>query len=185
MRSSDDANVDLDRSRTPDSFEFPLLQDPQECDLRVGRKVADFIQEDGAAIRQFEAPEAPLHRSGEGPFLMAEQFGGDQTRRQCTAVHTDEGAARSLRSLVDGAGDQFLARPRLACDQYAGVCGSHLANPRQNSLQRLRGTNDFLKHGCAIHFVPQRQVFPLESILERPDLGFALLELTIKAGSLE
>jgi hypothetical protein len=36
-----------------------------------------------------------------------------------------------------------------------------------------------------IHFVPQRQVFPLESILERPDLGFALLELTIKAGSLE
>ena len=83
MRSSDDANVDLDRSRTPDSFEFPLLQDPQQCDLRVGRKVTDFIQEDGAAIRQFKAPEAPLHRSGEGPLLMAEQFRGDQSRRQC------------------------------------------------------------------------------------------------------
>jgi len=68
MRSSDDANVDLDRSRTPDSFEFPLLQDPQQCDLRVGRKVTDFIQEDGAAIRQFKAPERRCIAPVKAPF---------------------------------------------------------------------------------------------------------------------
>lgn len=30
MRGSDDANVDMDRLRTPDSLEFRLLQDPQK-----------------------------------------------------------------------------------------------------------------------------------------------------------
>src|SRR5580698_9026938 len=46
MRGSNDADVDVDRLRPPDSLELPLLQDPQECDLRVGRNVTDFIQED-------------------------------------------------------------------------------------------------------------------------------------------
>ncbi len=81
----------------PTRSNLPLLEDPQECDLRVGRNVADFIQEDGASIRQFKAPRAPLHRSGEGALLMTEQFRGDQSRRQCRAVHTDEGAAGSMR----------------------------------------------------------------------------------------
>ena len=58
MCGRDDPNVNMDWLRTSNSLEFPLLQDPQECDLYVERKVAYFIQEDGTAIRQFKAAEA-------------------------------------------------------------------------------------------------------------------------------
>src|SRR5262249_17565076 len=115
----------------------------------------------------------------------AEQFRRDQSRSQRSTVHADKGSAGSLRSLVDSAGDQFLARTRLTCDQYGGVCGSYFAHPGKNILQRLRGTHNFLKHAPAIHFVPQCQILTIELILERADLGFTFLKLTIEAGGLE
>ena len=74
IRRRDDANVDANRLRAPDSLEFPLLQDPQKRDLRLGQQFTHFVQENRAAIGQFETPEPPLRGSGERALLMAEQF---------------------------------------------------------------------------------------------------------------
>ena len=62
------------RLRAPDSLEFPFLQDPQKRDLRLGQQFAHFVQEDRAAISQFETPEPPVRGSRERAPLMAEQF---------------------------------------------------------------------------------------------------------------
>ena len=54
--------------------EFVFLQNPQESDLGLGRKLSHLIEEDRAPFGQLKAPNTPLSCSREGAFLMAEQF---------------------------------------------------------------------------------------------------------------
>src|SRR6266481_1815259 len=53
---SNHANVRSDRSSSTDTFEFMFLQDTQESDLCLGRKLSDFIEEDRASFSQLKAP---------------------------------------------------------------------------------------------------------------------------------
>jgi hypothetical protein len=50
------------------------LQDPQQRDLSLRQQFADFVQEDRAAIGQFETSKPPLRGSSKRAPLMAEQF---------------------------------------------------------------------------------------------------------------
>src|SRR5258705_8581436 len=109
----DEAYLHKDRLGAADALEFPLLQDAQECDLRIGQELADFIEEEGAAVGQFEASKPTLHRTGKGALLMAEQFRGDQRRCESRTIHAHERPARWRRAFVKGAGDGLLARALL------------------------------------------------------------------------
>src|SRR5262245_36005299 len=73
----DDADVDLHRRSSPDALELTLLQDTEQCDLRLHRQFANFVEEDRSAVRQLEAAEAPLRRSGERSFLVAKELRRD------------------------------------------------------------------------------------------------------------
>ena len=92
---------------------------------------------------------------------MAEQFRGDQRRRKCGTVHTDEGTSGPVRAFVHGAGDELLAGTGLSRDEDGGVGGSDFGNPREHGLQRLGRADNLLEHRGAIHFVPQRQVLAI------------------------
>ena len=39
------ADIDFNRLRAADAFEFTFLQHPQECNLSVQRQPADFVEE--------------------------------------------------------------------------------------------------------------------------------------------
>src|SRR5437867_10020863 len=97
-----------------DALDLSLLENPQQRDLRLRGQLADFIQEDRAAICGLEAAEAALHRARKRALLVPEQLGRDERRRNGRAVHPDECPARATRPLVNGAGHQFLAGPGLA-----------------------------------------------------------------------
>jgi hypothetical protein len=43
IAGGDDANVDVDELRSPDSVKFPFLQHPQERNLHFRRQIAQFI----------------------------------------------------------------------------------------------------------------------------------------------
>ncbi len=53
-----DAHVDLARPRAAHGLELALLQHAQELGLQVDGQLADLVEEDGAAVRQREAPVA-------------------------------------------------------------------------------------------------------------------------------
>jgi hypothetical protein len=72
-----------------DAFDFPLLQYPQKCDLNVSRQVADFIQEDCAAICRFKTAQTSLGRPGKGSLLVPEKLGSNQGWRNGCAVDAD------------------------------------------------------------------------------------------------
>src|SRR6202008_4343597 len=107
------ADVDFNRLRTADAFEFTFLQHPQECNLSVQRQLPDFVEENSSSVRQFKSTEAALHRPGERTFFVAKEFGRNQRWGKGCAVHAHEGALRPTRSLMNGAGDQFLTSSSL------------------------------------------------------------------------
>src|SRR5258707_15188237 len=102
------ADIDSNGLRTADAFEFTFLQHPQECNLSVQRQLPDFVEENSPSVRQFKSTEAALHRPGERALFVAKEFGRNQRWGKSCAVHAYEGALRPVRSLMDGAGDQFL-----------------------------------------------------------------------------
>src|SRR2546423_1539337 len=97
-----------------DALDLPFLQYAQQCDLRLGRQLADFVEEDRPAIGCLEPSEAALQRAGERAFLVSKQLGRDERRRNRGEVHANERSARAARALVKGARDQLFAGSRLA-----------------------------------------------------------------------
>ncbi len=53
-----------------DPFDFPLLQHPQQRHLCFGGQVADFIEENGAAVGGFEPSQASLQGAREGALFV-------------------------------------------------------------------------------------------------------------------
>ena len=61
----DDADVDLDRLHAAEPHELALLNDAQQLGLRLERDVADFVEEDRAAVGEVEQPLLRVDRAGE------------------------------------------------------------------------------------------------------------------------
>ncbi|MNW22737.1 hypothetical protein D3C71_2244060 [compost metagenome] len=55
MRGGDDADIGLDRAPPPDHRVLALLQHAQQARLGVHRHIADFVEEQRAALGLLEA----------------------------------------------------------------------------------------------------------------------------------
>src|SRR5580704_1380317 len=74
VTSGDDSNVSGNDACAPHSFKLALLEHAQQCYLRFLGEFADFIEKDGAGIRQFKASLSALQGTGKCPLLVAKQF---------------------------------------------------------------------------------------------------------------
>ncbi|MND98241.1 hypothetical protein D3C80_905840 [compost metagenome] len=114
------AHVDRDRRARAQAHHFALLQHPQQFHLHVQRQVADFIEEQRAAIGRFEPAGLAVGGAGKGALLVTEQFALDQGFGKGAAVNRHERLAPAAAELMDVAGDQLLAGAGLADDQGVG-----------------------------------------------------------------
>src|SRR4029077_228995 len=96
------------------AFELLLLQSAQELRLQIHRDIADLIQKERAVIRQFEAAALLDQCSGEGTLFMTEQFALPQSRRNGRTIQADECSSATRAPIMNGPGDQFLARTSFA-----------------------------------------------------------------------
>ena len=87
----DDADVHLDRLGAADAVDFAFLNGAQQLGLQARIHLADFVEQQRAAIGFLELADAPGDGAGEGAFLMTEQFGFQQVFRDRRAVDRDEG----------------------------------------------------------------------------------------------
>src|SRR5439155_10804523 len=113
-----------------DAEEAPVLEHAQQLDLRRGRHLAHFVEEDRALVGQLEASQTSLGGAGEGALLMAEQLALEQRVRYRGAVHRDERlAARPppppWREVGDRARDELFSRSGLALAQGGRRDGRH------------------------------------------------------------
>src|SRR3984957_4838359 len=175
------ADIDFNGLRAADAFEFTFLQHPQECNLSVKRHLADFIEKNGSSVRQFKSTEAALHRPGERALFMAKEFGGNQRWGKSCAVHAHEGALRPARSLMDGAGDQFLTSASLSPNKHARIGGSDFHQPGKHALQPRRVADDLFEHERLVDLLPEHDVFVVQLISQTLNLCKRLLQVGSRA----
>ena len=120
-----------------------------------GAHVADFVEEQRAAVGLLEPADALLVGAGEGALLVSEQLRFEQVLLQRGAVHLDEVARRAQRVVMDRAGDQLLAGPRFAADQHRRVALRHLLHDGEHRLQRAAGADDAVEVVDVLLRVPQ------------------------------
>src|SRR5579864_307065 len=77
VSGGDDANIYPNRVAAAYRLKFAFLKDAQQLHLRLDRKLSDFVQEDCAAIGQFEPTGPPLQSTRERTLHVAEEFALD------------------------------------------------------------------------------------------------------------
>ncbi len=105
-----------------------------------GAHVADFVEEDRAAIGLLELADLLLGGAGERPLLVAEELRLDQLLGNRRAVDLDEPLAAAQAVAVDRARDELLADAALALDQHGRVGRRRAADrpPSPASARRSR-----------------------------------------------
>ena len=109
--------------RAAEALELLLLQHAEQLGLQLRRDVADLVEEQRPLVGQLEAADLLADGAGEGALLVAEQLALQQPGGDGRAVELDEGAVPPRAQLVQGAGDEFLARARFAPNEHGGVGG--------------------------------------------------------------
>ena len=137
-----------------------FLQHAQQLGLHHQRHVADFVQEQRAAVRLLELAQVPRGGAGEGALFVAEQLGFDQLAGHGGAVQRDEGLLAPRAAVVQGARDQFLAGAGLAQDADARFAGGHAVHLRHHAAHGLAGADDLV----LAHALPQLAVLLLQPL---------------------
>jgi hypothetical protein len=108
-----------------EALELALLEHPQQLDLRREVDVADLVEEQRAALRQLEPPLLARLRARERALLVPEELRLDQRVRQRRAADLEKRLLGARGAVMDGVGDELLARPRFAADGHRGVGPRH------------------------------------------------------------
>ena len=116
--ADDDADVDAARDVLADAPQLAFLNHAQHLGLRARRQLADFVEEQRAAVRLFEHAGALGDGAGERAARVAEQLGLDQVVGQRRAVQRAERAVAARAAAMNRPRDQLLAAAALAVDQH-------------------------------------------------------------------
>ncbi len=75
MGGSDEPDIYEAIADIPHAAKLFFLNHFQQFGLHIGINVADFVEEDRAAMRHFEQPRFGVDRASESALLVAEQLG--------------------------------------------------------------------------------------------------------------
>ena len=107
--------------------------------------LADFVQEDRAAIGHFEQAALVLVRPGKRAFHVSEQFAFKQSLGKRSAVDGNKRICRSRRTNMHGAGNQFFAGAALAVNQDRALGGGNGTDGLLQLLDRRTGAYDVVQ----------------------------------------
>ena len=139
---SHDAHVDAYRPPAAQSLELLFLQSAQELRLQLQRKVADLVKEQRPVIRLLEPTHGLRDCAGEGSSFVAEEFALQQRTGNRGAVQFYKRSAAAQALIVNGTGDDFLARTGFALDQRDRIAFRDDANLIQHISKRWTPSHD-------------------------------------------
>src|ERR1043165_942270 len=116
IRGRDDADVGRAVDGVADAAKLAVLEKAKELCLRGQRHLADFVQEERAAVGRLDEARAVAVGAGERAAHAAEELRLDERLRKRRAVDGGEGLGAPRRVAVDGARDELLAGAGLAED---------------------------------------------------------------------
>jgi hypothetical protein len=89
VRGGNDPHIHLDRAVATHALEVAFLQYAEQFGLHGGGDLADFVQQDRAAVGKFEPAFTFAGRTGEGPFLVTKEFALNEVLRYGRAIDLD------------------------------------------------------------------------------------------------
>ena len=124
IRGRDDADID-GRARGIGShgLDLAVLEEAQEQRLHAQAHLADFVEEQRAAVRQTELADLVAIRAGEAALDVAEQLRFEQRFGDARAVDGHELGRAAARMIVNVPGDDILAGAAFAGHQHFRVAG--------------------------------------------------------------
>jgi len=128
-----------------DGRHLVVFQDAQELHLHRHRDVGQFVEEDGAAVRQRQQARLRLCRARERAFDVAKEFALDEIRIERGDVNREEGPLAPRAVAMHGAGDQLLARAALAGDEHARLARRHQRDPLEHHLHGGTGADHLFR----------------------------------------
>ena len=122
LRGADDAHVDAHHLVAPERHHLTILDHVEQTRLQRHRHVADLIKEQRATVRlQDPAHAAFAGGTGESARLVTEQLAFDQSLRNGSTVHRDEGLIRAVAGVMNGARAITLAGARFTQQQHRDI----------------------------------------------------------------
>src|SRR5262249_5153120 len=110
---------DPDIFSAADTLKAIILKNPQQFGLRSQGDIANFIQENGAAVGLLKTANPTSAGACESAAFVAEQFAFEQRFRDSGAIDSDEGAANAVAMLINRARDQFFTGSGFTTNQNA------------------------------------------------------------------
>jgi len=107
--------------RGADTLKVAGLEYTQQLGLLAHGNIGDFIEEQGTAVGEFEAPNAVGARVGKSSFDMPEEFAFKRSFGQGTGVYGDQGTRGARGERMQRLGDDFFAGSVLAGDEHVGI----------------------------------------------------------------
>src|SRR6516225_7148298 len=131
------------RSSTSQTLELLLLQDPQQLGLQRQRHISDFVQEQSPTVSHFKAADFLRKGPSKRAFFVAEEFAFQQVKGNRRAIELYERSSAALAGVMDGPGDQLLARTRLSKNQDRGISWRNDFHKLQRLFEGKAGAHHF------------------------------------------
>ena len=127
----DEADIDGQGLVAADPLEGAVLDDTQHLFLHGLRGGGDLVEEERAAIGQFEARGSPAHRAGEGAGLVPEKLAVEQRFGERGTVDGEERLVPTRREISEPRRDQLLAGAAsgASCETCASTARKAAASP--------------------------------------------------------
>src|SRR5262249_14901988 len=161
----DHARIDGDDLGRADGADLSALERSQELDLETRRHLADLVEKQRPAVRLLEEPLLVRARARERTLDVPEDLRLEQRLWQGPAVDSDEASPRPAAGVVEGLGDDLLARPRFSADQHRGVRGRHAPHEVEDLGHFGRGGYQARKTESLTHLRAQVLVLPSERLV--------------------
>jgi hypothetical protein len=116
---------------TANADEGSILQDLKELGLDAEIETADFVKEERAEVRLFDAAEFCCDCASEGSAFVTEEFGFEERIWDGGTTDFDERTTGPQGKGVKKADTKFLARAAFALDKYwnVGLCDAFELRP--------------------------------------------------------
>ena len=141
---SDYSHIHLYRGMSTDPVELTVRQHPQQSGLGLGGHIANFIQEQCAAVGLLKASLTALCGAGKGPFFMAKQFRLNQVMGNRRHIQRDKFRTAARAVFVQSMGNQLLTCTGLTIDQDCDIGVGEATNSAKHLLHSRCFTNNFL-----------------------------------------
>ena len=132
IRGGDDPDIDPGLLAIgADRLYFAILQKPQEDRLHAQAHLADFVQEQRAAIRKLQKSRLVAVGARKAALDVSEELGLEERLGQAGTIDGHEGPRLPGRRRMDAARHEILADAALARDEDLGIAASRSVGHRQ------------------------------------------------------